>query len=280
MPEPTIADALAQAARGLSGDETRAEAEILLAHVLGQGRSWLYAHATDPFPGQFELPFRDLLARRLHGEPVAHILGVQAFWSMALTVTDDTLIPRPETELLVELALQRLPAMGNRCVLDLGTGSGAIAIAIASERPAAVVTAVDQSVRALDVARKNAARWVPDRIRFLQGDWFSPVQGERFDLIVSNPPYIAANDGHLSTGDLRFEPTSALVAGKDGLDCIRRISAEARRFLVPGAWLLIEHGQSQGAAVRELLSASGLLQASTFTDLGQRDRVSAAFQPA
>lgn len=280
MRVPTIADALAQAARGLPGDESRADAEILFAHAMGQARAWLYAHATDPVPQQFEPRIRSLIARRMRGEPVAHILGTQAFWSMTFNVTDDTLIPRPETELLVELALQRLPVSSPSRVLDLGTGSGAIAIAIASERPGAVVTAIDRSERALDVAGKNAARWVPGRIRLLQGDWFSPVQGEQFDLIVSNPPYIADDDEHLSRGDLRFEPTSALVAGTDGLDCIRRIIAQAGDFLAPGAWLLIEHGHSQGAAVRNLLAASGLLQASTFTDLEHRDRVSGAtWQP-
>lgn len=274
MSAPSIADVLEQATRGLPGDEARADAEILLAHAIGQGRSWLYAHSDDSLPGPLQDEFGKLLARRGRGEPVAHILGTQAFWSMTFAVSSDTLIPRPETELLVELALLRLrPGHATR-VLDLGTGSGAIAAAIASERPLAAVTAVDHSARALAVAQKNAARLVPDRIRFLQGSWFSPVQGERFDLIVSNPPYIAAHDPHLSEGDLRFEPGSALVAGVDGLDCIREIIADASRFLAPGAWLLLEHGQDQGIAVRQLLQASGLERVATFKDLEQRDRVS------
>jgi len=279
MAAPTIADVLAQAARGLPGDEARADAEILLARALGQGRSWLYAHSDDPFPDALAPEFGTLLARRARGEPVAYILGSQAFWSMRFSVTSDTLIPRPETELLVELALQRLPMDQARRVLDLGTGSGAIAIAIARERTRAELTAIDQNARALAVARKNAARLVPDRIRFLPGSWFSPVQGERFDLIVSNPPYIAERDPHLSMGDLRFEPGSALVAGVDGLDCIRAIVGDARRFLAPGAWLLIEHGQDQGAQVRTLLMASGLAQVVSFVDLEQRDRVSGGCEP-
>lgn len=279
MPPFTIAAALTLATGRLPGEEARAEAEILLAHALGKPRSWLYAHANDPFPERGENGFHDLIARRLRGEPVAHILGTQEFWSLPLVVTSDTLIPRPETELLVELALQRLAVDAPLRVLDLGTGSGAIALAIAHERPLVSVTAVDRNPRALDIARKNAARLAPDRIRFLAGDWFSPVHGESFDLIVSNPPYLAIGDVHLSQGDLRFEPELALVAGKDGLDCIRRIVEEVRRFLAPAAWLLIEHGLTQGAQVRALMRDSGLLDARTFTDLEQRDRVTGGFQP-
>ncbi len=280
MLQHTVAEALALAAGRLPGDEARAEAEILLAHALGKSRSWLYAHADDPFPEPAEISFRDLIARRIRGEPVAHILGAQEFWSLPLVVTSDTLIPRPETELLVELALQRLVLDAPLRVLDLGTGSGAVALAIAHERPRVSVTAIDRNARALDVARKNGARLAPGRIRFLAGDWFSPVQGEMFDLIVSNPPYVAIGDVHLSQGDLRFEPELALVAGDDGLDCIRRIVEQARRFLAPSAWLLIEHGLTQGAQVRALMLDDGLLDARTFTDLEQRDRVTAGCQPA
>lgn len=279
MPENTVADVLALAAGRLPGNEARAEAEILLAHSLGKPRSWLYAHAGDPFPALGEEVFRDLIARRMRGEPVAHILGLQEFWSLPLVVTGDTLIPRPETELLVELALQRLAIDANLRVLDLGTGSGAIALAIAWERPLVSVTAVDRDARALDIARRNAARLVPGRIRFLAGDWFSPVQGEVFDLVVSNPPYIAAGDDHLSQGDLRFEPALALVGGGDGLECIRRIVDEAGRFLAPSAWLLVEHGSTQGAQVRALMNERGFRDVGTFADLEQRDRVTGGFQP-
>lgn len=279
MPRDTIAAALARAAGRLAGDESRAEAEILLAHALGQPRSWLYAHADDRFPDAAETGFRDLMARRVRGEPVAHILGVQEFWSLPLAVTSDTLIPRPETELLVALALERLASDSSHRVLDLGTGSGAIALAIAHERPHALVTAIDQNPRGLEIARNNAARLVAGRIRFLAGDWFSPVQGETFDLIASNPPYIPAGDAHLSQGDLRFEPDMALVAGVDGLDCIRLIVGGARRFLSPCAWLLIEHGMAQGAQVRGLMTECGLQDVATFTDLEHRDRVTAGRQP-
>ena len=280
MQQFTVADALILAAGRLPGEEARAEAEILLAHSLGKPRSWLYAHANDPFPEPIETGFRDLVARRICGEPVAHILGVQEFWSLPLAVTSDTLIPRPETERLVELALERLASDVPSRVLDLGTGSGAIALAIAHERALASVTAIDRNPGALEVARKNAARLAPGRIRFLAGDWFSSVQGEVFDLIVSNPPYLATGDIHLSLGDLRFEPELALVAGDDGLDCIRRIVEQARRFLAPAAWLLIEHGLTQGTQVRALMMDIGLLEARTFTDLEGRDRVTGGRQPA
>jgi release factor glutamine methyltransferase len=279
MQPHTVADALSLAARNLPGDEARAEAELLLAHCLGKPRSWLYAHANDSFPETAGNGFRDLIARRARGEPVAHILGSQEFWSLPLVVTSDTLIPRPETELLVELALQRLAPDAPLRVLDLGTGTGAIALAIAHERSLASVTAVERNPRTLDIARRNAARLAPGRIRFLAGDWFSPVQDESFDLIVSNPPYLATGDSHLSQGDLRFEPEGALVAGEDGLECIRRIVAEARRFLAPSAWLFIEHGLTQGAQVRGLMTASGLSDVTTFIDLEQRDRVTGGFQP-
>lgn len=275
----TVADALAHSAGSLPGDEARADAEILLAHALGKPRSWLYAHANDPFPEPAGKSFRDFIARRMRGEPIAHILGAQEFWSLPLVVTSDTLIPRPETELLVELALQRLDLDAPFGVLDLGTGSGAIALAIARERPLVSVTAIDRNPRALDVARKNAARLAPGRVRFLVGDWFSPIQGETFDLIVSNPPYLAAGDVHLSQGDLRFEPEWALVAGDEGLDCIRRIIEQARRFLAPSAWLLIEHGWTQGAQVRALMLDHGLADASTLIDLEKRDRVTAGCRP-
>lgn len=279
MLQPTVADALVQAAGSLPGDEARAEAEILLAHSLGKPRSWLYAHGNDPFPEPAGKGFRELLTRRMRGEPVAHILGMHDFWSLPLVVTSDTLIPRPETELLVELALHRLAINLPLRVLDLGTGSGAIALAIACERPLALLTAVDRNPRALEIAGKNAARLAPGRVHFLAGDWFSPVQGHAFDLIVSNPPYLATGDVHLSQGDLRFEPESALVAGDDGLDCIRRIVAEAGRFLAPSAWLLIEHGLTQGAQVRKLMREAGLSDVRTYPDLEQRDRVTGGFQP-
>ena len=239
-----------------------------------RSRAWLVAHDRDPLEPEPRARFSALLARRRDGEPVAHILGRRGFWSLDLAVTADTLIPRPETERLVELALERLPVGQVADVLDLGTGTGAIALAIASERPEAAVTAVDVDARALAVAGKNAARLGLGRIQFLRSDWFSAVAGERYRLIVANPPYLAEDDPHLSTGDLRHEPRLALVSGQDGLDAIRRIVAQAPGHLSPGGWLLLEHGMSQGEAARELLRAAGFEQVSTATDIEGRERVS------
>lgn len=252
----------------------RLEAELLLAHVLDVGRAWFFAHADDPIDGAAHERFDALVKRRLLGEPIAYITGRRDFWSLPLEVTPDTLIPRPETELLVELALARLPPSGS--VLDLGTGSGAIALAMASERPDASVTAVDASVAALEVARRNATNLGLGRVGFLAGDWFAPVAGRRYDVVVSNPPYIEATDGHLSEGDLRFEPMSALASGADGLDDIRRIATEAAGHLQAEGWLLMEHGWNQGEAVRAILHAAGGEEVFTARDLEDRDRVSGA----
>ena len=267
---------LRRAAASLAGDSARADAELLLATALGRSRSWLYAHADAPIDSVGTERFESLLARRQRGEPVAHILGMREFWSLELAVTADTLIPRPETELLVELALQRLPAGVVQRVLDLGTGSGAIALAVAKARPLAKVTAVDLHSRALQVARRNAARLGLERVGFLIGDWFSAVRGETYDLILSNPPYIADGDPHLDAGDLCFEPRSALSSGPDGLRDLRSIGGSAAQHLVDGGWLMLEHGHQQGAAVRELLSAAGLVEVDTRCDLEGRERVSMA----
>lgn len=271
---------LAAAARVLPGAEGRHEAELLLLHVLGRERSWLFAHATDlvdPASGQ---AFADLLQRRLAGEPVAYLLGRRGFWTLDLAVSPDTLIPRPETERLVELALERLPEATPLRVADLGTGSGAIALALASERPQARVVATDMSPAALAVAAANARRHGLDNVAFRQGSWHAPLAGERFDLIASNPPYIASDDPHLARGDLRFEPASALASGHDGLDDIRLIIAGAATHLLPGGWLLLEHGWDQGAAIRALLADAGFVEVATEVDLEQRDRVSLGRRPA
>lgn len=268
----TLAHAIRDAAARLPGDDARLEAELLLAHALQRPRSWFYAHAGDVLDADGSRAFEALLRRRDQGEPVAQIIGHRGFWSLDLAVTADTLIPRPETELLVELALEHLPPEQMGQVLDLGTGTGAIALAIASERPLVDVTAVDASQAALDVARANAAdTGLP--LRLLQGDWFAPVAGEVFRMIVSNPPYIAEGDPHLQQGDLRFEPRSALASGPDGLDAIRRITAQAPTHLLPDGWLLIEHGHDQGSAVRGLFTAAGFLRVSTARDLEGRERV-------
>ncbi len=252
----------------------RIDAEALLLHVLGKPRSWLIAHDTDELDERLLSAFESMVVRRASGEPVAYITGRRGFWSMDLEVTPATLIPRPETELLVELALERLPPDRSSRALDLGTGSGAIALAIARERPLADVSAVDLSADALAVARANAKRLGLDRVRFLHGTWMTPLSGERFDVIVSNPPYIEASDPHLGQGDLRFEPATALASGADGLDAIREIVADAPRHLNPGGWLLMEHGWNQGPAVRGLLEQAGYAGVFTAPDLEGRDRVS------
>ncbi|WP_240126445.1 peptide chain release factor N(5)-glutamine methyltransferase [Thermomonas alba] len=248
--------------------------ELLLAEALGRSRGWLYAHPEAAVPAPAQARFEALLARRQAGEPVAYLLGRQGFWSLELEVGPATLIPRPETECLVELALARLPAGQPLRVADLGTGSGAIALALARERPQARIVATDASVAALAVARRNAERLGLGRVEFRQGDWLAPLCGERFDLIASNPPYIEAGDPHLTQGDLRFEPPAALASGADGLDAIRVIVRDAGRHLHPGGWLLLEHGWNQGAAVRGLLEAAGFVEVATERDLEGRDRVS------
>lgn len=273
---PDVRSALAEATRRL-GD--RVDAEVLLAYALGKPRSWLIAHADDVLPAEHLLTYTVLVEQREAGEPVAYITGRRGFWSLDLEVTPATLIPRPETELLVECALRRLPADRACRVLDLGTGSGAIALAIASERPHAQVIATDVSADTLAVAQRNARRHHIANISFVQGDWFAPVDSRPFDLIVSNPPYIETHDPHLQQGDLRFEPLRALASGSDGLDDIRRIVRDAGRYLVPGGWLLFEHGWNQAEAVRELLRHAGFVELSTERDLEQRDRVSAGRWP-
>lgn len=252
----------------------RIEAEMLLLHVLHKPRSWLFAHSGDVLPTDVQTAADALVARRAAGEPVAYITGRRGFWTLDLAVTRDTLIPRVETELLVELALARLPVNLPLRVADLGTGSGAIALSIASERPRTQVLATDASVAALAVARRNAQRLGFGNVDFAHGDWFAPLAGERFDLIVSNPPYIETGDPHLGRGDLRHEPAAALASGADGLADIRRIVAGAREHLVPGGWLLFEHGWHQGDAVRALLAAAGFAQVFTAQDHEARDRVS------
>ncbi|MGY1410002.1 MULTISPECIES: peptide chain release factor N(5)-glutamine methyltransferase [unclassified Luteimonas] len=269
-PVPTVRSLLDSARGRIAPDE----AGLLLAHVLGQSRGWLFAHDSDAIEAGAEARFEVLLARREGGEPVAYLCGQRGFWTLDLAVTPDTLIPRPETELLVELALARLPRDRELHIADLGTGSGAIALALASERPRARVLATDASPGALGVARANAGRLGLGNLEFRRGDWFDALPGLRFDLIASNPPYIAADDPHLVQGDLRYEPPGALASGADGLDAIRTIVAGAAAHLLPGGWLLLEHGWTQGAAVRELLEAAGLSEVSTHRDLEERDRVS------
>ncbi len=268
---PDVRTVLAAATQRLG---ERADAELLLLHVLQQPRSWLFTHADSALQMDVQTTYEALLARREAGEPVAYITGYRGFWTLDLEVTPATLIPRPETELLVELALQRLPPGFSGRVADLGTGSGAIALAVARERAQARMIATDASVAALEVARRNAERHAIDNVSFVHGDWLAPLAGQSFELIISNPPYIEAADPHLVRGDLRFEPASALASGSDGLDAIRRIVGSARDHLDPGGWLLFEHGWNQGGAARELLAGAGYAEVFTAQDLEQRDRVS------
>lgn len=261
-------------ALGLDTAEARLEAQVLLGQALGQSRAWLIAHGGDPLAPEQTSAFADLFERRWSGEPIAYILGEREFYSLNFKVTPAVLIPRPETELLVELALERLPADRPGRVLDLGTGSGAVAVTLALHRPQADVVAVDQSAAALEVARKNAQRLGAGNLRLIQSDWYGALDAEKFDLIVANPPYIAAADPHLAQGDLRFEPAAALASGADGLDDIRTIVRGAAAHLKPGGWLLFEHGYDQAAACRDLLVQAGFEQVASAADLAGIERIS------
>lgn len=271
---------IARAAARLGGGEARIEAELLLAHVLGRNRTWLFAWPEFEPDGGQATRFEALVDARARGEPVAYLTGRREFWSLELDVGPAVLIPRPETELLVELALERVPADAHSTIADLGTGSGAIALSLARERPNARVLATDASVAALDVARGNAQRLGLANVEFAQGDWYAALGDRRFDLIVSNPPYIAATDRHLGEGDLRFEPAAALASGADGLDAIRTIVAGAPAHLQANGWLLLEHGWDQAADVRALLFASAFEEIASVRDRAGHERASIGRLPA
>lgn len=261
-----IAEAL-----GSSGLDPR-EARLLLAEASGFSEASVLAHPERMLPQDVAVRFLDWAARRRAGEPVAYLVGWREFYGLHLTVNPTVLIPRPETELLVELALERLPARGPARVLDLGTGSGALALAIKRKRPQIVMVATEASAAALQVARRNAARHGLE-IELRHGRWFGPVGGERFDLIVANPPYVPEGDPHLAQGDLRFEPRSALVAGADGLDALRAIGGAARGHLSAHGWLLMEHGYDQAEQVRALLADEGFSEVTSWPDLAGIARV-------
>lgn len=248
------------------------EAEVLLAHVLGVNRAWLYANPGHVLADEARADYFDLVARRAGGEPIAYLTGVREFWSLPLKVTPDVLIPRTETELLVETVLELLPADSPCRFADLGTGSGAVALAVASERPLCEVHATEISSAALDVARANGDALLPGRVRYHAGSWCEPLTG-RFLVLASNPPYVAEHDRHLSEGDCRYEPRTALTPGGDGLAAIRRISGQAVDYLEPGGWLVFEHGIDQGPAVRAALESRGYREIRTRQDLEHRDRV-------
>lgn len=262
-----------EAALHLDTGTARIEVQCLLQSVLKVNRAYLLTHPERVLDASEYARYAELFERRMKGEPIAYLLGNREFYGLNFKVTPDTLIPRPDTELLVELALQHIPQRGVCRVLDMGTGSGAIALSIASERPDADVVAVDASGAALIVAGENAQRLNIANVRLLHSDWFAQLAGCRFDLIVSNPPYIEADDVHLSQGDVRFEPLTALASGPDGLDDIRRISNEAKEHLAPGGWLMFEHGYNQAQRVRDLLQQAGFFDVESRRDLSGIERV-------
>ncbi|MGF6268289.1 release factor glutamine methyltransferase [Lelliottia nimipressuralis] len=270
---------LRAAASELSSSESpRRDAEILLEHVTGKVRTYLLAFGETLLTPEQEAQLAALLARRKTGEPVAHLTGEREFWSLPLYVSAATLIPRPDTECLVEQALARLPD-GPCRILDLGTGTGAIALALAGERPDCQITAVDVMPDAVALAQRNLARLGFSNVQINQSSWFSALAQHTFEMIVSNPPYIDEHDPHLSQGDVRFEPLTALVAANDGLADIEHIITTAREHLVPGGWLLLEHGWTQGAAVRALFSAAGYASVETCRDYGGNERLTLGKKP-
>ncbi|MFJ3486378.1 peptide chain release factor N(5)-glutamine methyltransferase [Pseudomonas sp. NPDC090202] len=269
----TIIASLLRSAELPDSPTARLDAELLLAAALGKPRSFLHTWPERIVSSEAAQTFDAYLKRRRTGEPVAYILGQQGFWNIDLEVATHTLIPRPETEMLVETALELLPGTIPHRLLDLGTGTGAIALSLAKDRPQWTVTAVDRVEEAVALAERNRQRLYLDNARVLQSHWFGAVEGQRFDLILSNPPYIADNDPHLVQGDVRFEPSSALTSGADGLDDLRLIVSQAPAHLEAGGWLLLEHGYDQGPAVRELLDRHGFEQIQTRRDLGDHERI-------
>lgn len=267
---PTIREALDAAQQATS----RIEARVLLREVLQQSDAWLLAHDDELLNAGQAQQYVALVVRRVAGEPIAYITGRREFHGREFVVSPAVLIPRPETELLVELALQRLPAGAPARVLDLGAGSGCIGITIAAERPQVQVTLLDASEAALEIARANAAQWAPSNTSLLHSDWYSAIADERYDLIVANPPYVADGDAHLQQGDLRFEPRSALASGVDGLSDLQQIIARAPQHLRAGGWLLLEHGFDQAVACAWLLEAAGFRDVFNAPDLAGVPRVS------
>ncbi len=257
-------------------DSSHLDAELLLCYVLKKDRSFLRAWPEHEVEQQQLNSFHQLLKQRIQGEPVAHILGERGFWSLNLNVTADTLIPRPDTERLVELALEFIPENAQWKILDLGTGTGAIALSLAKENPECHITATDQSVAALDVAKQNAKKNHISNIEFIHSDWFNKTGDQKFNMIVSNPPYIKENDPHLKQGDVRFEPLSALTSGTDGLDDIRIIIKDSSKYLESNGVLLLEHGYDQADAVCDLLTAANFTQVRDFKDYNENPRVATA----
>lgn len=272
-----IREALQQATQALTAhsESARLDAELLLCKVLNKSRSYLFTWPEKELVTEQNLELQQLLTQRIQGIPIAYLLGYREFWGMELEVSPATLIPRPDTELIVQLALEKLAAHTVPKILDLGTGSGAIALALAKERPDAHITAVDKSVAALAITQRNREKLRLMNVALLESDWFSGLDANlRFDLIVSNPPYIAENDPHLEQGDVRFEPRSALSSGAKGLDDLKHLINTAPQHLKREGWLLLEHGYDQGLAVTELLKTTGYTEVACYQDLAANDRVS------
>ena len=270
----TIAELLREAEQRINCSDTiKLDAEILLCDVMQFNRSKIYAHPQQLIPDDKSVLFKSLIEQRRQGRPIAHLMGKKEFWSLELAVNKETLIPRPETECLVETALLMIPDEESFNILALGTGSGAIAIAIASERSNSTIVATDINPDALDMAKKNAASHALTNIKFLLSDWYKNIPPQSFDLIVSNPPYVKQDDKHLSQGDVRFEPELALVAGKDGMKAINIILENANGYLASDAFLLIEHGYDQKALVTHAFQIYGFKQIKTLQDLSGQDRV-------
>jgi len=274
----TVNDAIRSATAILEhtqGNSARLDAELLLASALGVERTWLRTWPDKILSPNQRQAFEILVSRRQKGEPIAYILGRRDFWTLTLTVTPETLIPRPETELLVEQALAQIPAKANWTILDLGTGSGAIALAIARERPCCNLIATDRSLAALRIARQNAQDNALENIRFLAAKWLTGFAPSfQADMILSNPPYIMEKDPHLSVGDVRFEPTRALTAGTEGLDDLQTILTTAKAHLKPGGWLLLEHGYHQQAALARLFAEQGYQSVRCLRDYADQPRLS------
>lgn len=268
-----VSELISSAAQQIKSTTPKLDAEILLAHVLKKDRSFLYSHSDEKIEKNLVDEFNALLARRIQGEPIAYIVGYQDFWSVRLNVTSKTLIPRPETELIVEKCLGLIGKKENALVADLGTGSGAIAIALAKERPSWKIIATDVSEDALDVAKENAKLNAVDNIEFYQSDWCDGLPDKKFDIIVSNPPYIEENHQCLKEGDVRFEPRIALTSGEDGLNAIKTIVRQAKNYLKEGGALLIEHGFRQQKSIIEILRNEGYKDNCGIIDLSNLDRV-------
>lgn len=273
-------DQLLAYAAQIDSPTAQLDAELLLAFVLDKPRSYLYTWPEKTVSEQQSAAFMMLFERRQRGEPVAYLLGRQGFWTLDLQVAEHTLIPRADTELLVEAALQLADAQSALQVLDLGTGTGALALALASERVQWTVTGVDRIESAVALAQSNQRQLQLNNVTFLPSSWFSALAGQCYDLIISNPPYIADNDPHLQRGDVRFEPLSALVSGPDGLDDLRLIIAQAPAYLSANGWLLLEHGFDQASAVRELLQQAGFVDVSSRRDLSKHERISLGRLPS